>query len=68
MRVSRVALAGGLSLALLIVVGCIPGQFAGFLPTSAAELGDITLPPGFRIEPVTKRLVDAGPAPAAAAA
>src|SRR5438034_6756420 len=50
MRVSRVALAGGLSLALLIVVGCIPGQFAGFLPTSAAELGDITLPPGFRIE------------------
>src|SRR5436309_1017739 len=50
MRVSRVALAGGLSLALLIVVGCIPGQFAGFLPTSVAELGDITLPPGFRIE------------------
>ena len=50
MRVSRAALAGGLSLALLIVVGCIPGQLAGFLPTSAAELGDITLPPGFRIE------------------
>src|SRR5438552_53979 len=50
MRVSRVALAGGLSLALLIVVGCIPGQFAGFLPTSAAGLRDITLPPGFRIE------------------
>jgi glucose/arabinose dehydrogenase len=50
MKLSRIALAGGPSLALLVVVGCIPGYLAGFLPSAAAELSDITLPPGFRID------------------
>jgi glucose/arabinose dehydrogenase len=50
MKLPRFALAGGPSLALLVVVGCIPGYLAGFLPSAAAELSDITLPPGFRID------------------
>ena len=40
-----------LSLAALIVVGCVySGYLANMLPTAAAEMGEITLPPGFRIE------------------
>src|SRR6267142_978997 len=50
MKRSRVTLTVVLSLALLIVMGCIRGYLAGFLPSAAAELGDITLPPGFRID------------------
>jgi glucose/arabinose dehydrogenase len=38
------------ALALFVTVGCIyRGYLAGVLPTSAAEIGDIKLPPGFRI-------------------
>jgi glucose/arabinose dehydrogenase len=37
-------------LAALIVVGCVySGYFANMLPTAAAEMSEITLPPGFRI-------------------
>jgi len=37
-------------LAPVIVVGChFRGYVAGFLPRAAADVGDITLPPGFRI-------------------
>jgi len=37
-------------LAALIVVGCLyRGYFAGLLPTAAAELDELTLPPGFHI-------------------
>src|SRR3989442_6994166 len=51
MKRSRTALAIFVAFALLIVVGCIYlGYFTGFLPSAAAELGDITLPPGFRID------------------
>src|SRR6266446_7903736 len=51
MKRSRTALAIFVAFALLIVVGCIYlGYFTGLLPSAAAELGDITLPPGFRIE------------------
>jgi glucose/arabinose dehydrogenase len=38
------------ALVAVVVVGCrYRGYLAGVLPSSAAELGDITLPPGFRI-------------------
>src|SRR3989454_2360494 len=51
MKRSRTALAIFVAFALLIVVGCIYlGYFTGFLPSAAGELGDITLPPGFRID------------------
>jgi glucose/arabinose dehydrogenase len=34
----------------VVAVGCqYRGYLAGFLPSAAAEMGDITLPPGFRI-------------------
>jgi glucose/arabinose dehydrogenase len=37
-------------LAALVVVGCLyRGYFTGMLPSAAAELGEITLPSGFRI-------------------
>ncbi len=37
-------------LAALVAVGCMyRGYLAGFFPSAAAEVGDITLPPGFRI-------------------
>src|SRR6059036_3923091 len=37
-------------LAALIVVGCVySGYFANMLPTAAAEMSEIALPPGFRI-------------------
>jgi len=37
-------------LAALIVVGCLyRGYFAGLLPSAAAELDELTLPPGFHI-------------------
>ena len=33
-----------------VVVGChFRGYVAGFMPSAAAEMSDITLPPGFRI-------------------
>src|SRR2546425_6349171 len=36
--------------AALVAVGCFyRGYLAGFLPSAAAEMGDISLPPGFRI-------------------
>jgi len=66
---SRIALAVLLvPLVALIVVGCIyRGYFAGFLPSAAAELGDIALPPGFQIavfagEVPNARQMAAGPA------
>jgi len=38
------------ALAALLIVGCMyRGYLAGFLPGAAAEVSDITLPPGFRI-------------------
>jgi len=41
----------GTALAVLIVVGCVySGYLANILPTAATEMGEITLPPGFRIE------------------
>ena len=37
-------------IATAIAVGCqYRGYFAGLLPSAAAEVSDITLPPGFRI-------------------
>src|SRR5262245_14957500 len=39
-----------ITLAALVLLGCLyRGYFTGLLPSSAAELDDITLPPGFRI-------------------
>jgi len=51
MRRAHVALGlAVLALAALIAVGCLyRGYLAGVLPSAAAELDDITLPPGFRI-------------------
>ena len=51
MRRAHVALGlAALALAALIAVGCLyRGYLAGVLPTAAAEVDDITLPPGFRI-------------------
>src|SRR5262245_23009239 len=45
----RAALAAFVAIAVdaLLAVGC--GSFTGFLPSAAAEPGDITLPPGFQI-------------------
>src|SRR5262249_49149995 len=38
------------ALAALVAVGCVyRGYLAGILPSAAAEVGDIKLPPGFRI-------------------
>ncbi len=49
----RVHVIGGLIgvvLAGVVVMGCyVRGYLAGFLPSAAAEVADITLPPGFRI-------------------
>jgi glucose/arabinose dehydrogenase len=51
MRRRRLTLALLLApLASLVVVGCFyRGYFAGFFPTAAVELSDLTLPPGFQI-------------------
>ena len=39
-----------ITLAALVLLGCLyRGYFTGLLPSSAAELDDLTLPPGFRI-------------------
>jgi glucose/arabinose dehydrogenase len=39
-----------ITLAALVLLGCLyRGYFTGFLPSSAAELAELTLPPGFRI-------------------
>ena len=39
-----------ITLAALVLLGCLHrGYFTGFLPSSAAELNELTLPPGFRI-------------------
>jgi glucose/arabinose dehydrogenase len=38
-----------LALAGLAVVGCFRGYLAGLLPSSAADVGDIRVPPGFRV-------------------
>ena len=51
MRRSRAILTAVLiPLAALVVVGCVySGYLANLLPTAAAEMSEITLPPGFSI-------------------
>ncbi len=47
---SRLTLFALLTVAALVAVGCwYRGYLAGVLPSSAAEISDISLPPGFRI-------------------
>jgi glucose/arabinose dehydrogenase len=67
MKRSRIALGVILPLTVLIVVGCISGYLTALLPSAAADLGDLTLPAGFRIELYTAdvpnaRQMAAGPA------
>jgi len=50
-RFRTLAILAGVVLAALITLGCVySGYLANLLPTAAAELDALTVPPGFRIE------------------